>query len=247
MHTLLNFGGYSMQRIISCLLLLVFVTANVAFAQTTSGSIAGSITDPNKATIANATIKVIDEAKGFTLTAVTDSEGRFVFPQLPPSTYKLTAEAAGFKKLERTDIVLAANDRLTLSDLTVEVGATSEVVTVVAGATEVQAESAERSYAIQGAAIQNIAVNGRGFTPLASLAPGVIFNTNTGSADTVQNIFANGLRGSANNLQLDGISTMDTGNNGTLLNISLDSIAEFKVLTSNYQTEYGRAAGAQLS
>ncbi len=240
-------GGYQMQRIISCLLLLVFVTANVAFAQTTSGSIAGSITDPNKAAIANATVKIMDEAKGFTLTAATDSEGRFVFPQLPPSTYKLTAEAPGFKKLERTDIVLAANDRLTLSDLTVEVGATSETVTVVAGATQVQAESAERSYAIQGAAIQNIAVNGRGFTPLASLVPGVIFNTSTGSSDAVQNIFANGLRGSANNLQLDGISTMDTGNNGTLLNISLDSIAEFKVLTSNYQAEYGRAAGAQIS
>ena len=236
-----------MQRIISCLLLLVFVSANVAFAQTTSGSIAGSITDPNKAAIANATVKIMDEAKGFTLTAETDSEGRFVFPQLPPSTYKLTAEAPGFKKLERTEIVLAANDKLTLGDLTVEVGATSETVTVVAGATQVQAESAERSYAIQGAAIQNIAVNGRGFTPLASLAPGVVFNTNTGSADTVQNIFANGLRGSANNLQLDGISIVDTGNNGTLLNISLDSIAEFKVLTSNYQAEYGRAAGAQLS
>jgi hypothetical protein len=247
MHSLLNLGGHYMQRIISCLLLLVFVTANVAFAQTTSGSIAGSITDPSKAAIANATVKIMDEAKGFTLTAETDSEGRFVFPQLPPSTYKLTAEAPGFKKLERTDIVLAANDKLTLGDLTVEVGATSETVTIVAGATQVQAESAERSYAIQGAAIQNIAVNGRGFTPLASLAPGVIFNTNTGSADTVQNIFANGLRGSANNLQLDGISIVDTGNNGTLLNISLDSISEFKVLTSNYQAEYGRAAGAQIS
>lgn len=236
-----------MQRIISCLLLLVFATASIAVAQTTSGSIAGSINDPNKATIANATVKILDPAKGFTLTATTDSEGRFVFPQVPPSTYILTVEASGFKKLERTDLVLAANDKLTLGDLVVEVGATSETVTIVAGATQVQAESAERSYAIQGAAIQNIAVNGRGFTPLASLAPGVIFNTNTGSADTVQNIFANGLRGSANNLQLDGISIIDTGNNGASLNVSLDSVAEFKVLTSNYQAEYGRAAGAQLS
>jgi hypothetical protein len=238
-----------MQRIISSLLLLVLLSATLpaAFGQTTSGSIAGSITDPNKATIANATVKLTDEAKGFSLTANTDSEGRFVFPQVPPSTYILSVEAPGFKKLERTDLVLVANDKLTLGELVVEVGATSETVTVTAGATQVQAESAERSYAIQGAAIQNIAVNGRGFTPLASLAPGVIFNTNTGSADTVQNIFANGLRGSANNLQLDGISIVDTGNNGTLLNISLDSIAEFKVLTSNYQAEYGRAAGAQIS
>jgi hypothetical protein len=236
-----------MKRLISCLLLVVFAAAHLAVAQTTSGSIAGSVTDPNKATIANAQVKLTDEAKGFSLTAVTDSEGRFVFAQVPPSTYKLSIEAQGFKKLERPDILLVANDKLTLGDLAVEVGATSETVTVTAGSTQVQAESAERSYAIQGAAIQNIAVNGRGFTPLASLAPGVIFNTNTGSADTVQNIFANGLRGSANNLQLDGISIVDTGNNGTLLNISLDSVAEFKVLTSNYQAEYGRAAGAQIS
>jgi hypothetical protein len=236
-----------MKRNISGVLLLVLVLAQFVFAQTTSGSLAGSVTDPNKATLANATVKITDQAKGFSLTAVSDTEGRFVFPQVPPGTYTLSVEAPGFKKLERTNILLVANDKLSLGDLAVEVGATSETVTVTAGSTQVQAESAERSYAIQGAAIQNIAVNGRGFTPLASLAPGVIFNTNTGSADTVQNIFANGLRGSANNLQLDGISIIDTGNNGTLLNISLDSVAEFKVLTSNYQAEYGRAAGAQIS
>src|SRR4051812_30024115 len=124
------------NRIISCLLLLVFVTANLALAQTTSGSIAGSITDPNKASIANASVKISDDAKGFSLTAVTDSEARFVFPQLPPSPYKLSVEAPGFKKLERTAIVLAANDKLPLGDLNVEVGATSETVTVTAGSTQ---------------------------------------------------------------------------------------------------------------
>src|ERR1051325_10497150 len=150
MHSLPYLGRLPMQRIISCLLLLVLVGASPALAQTTSGSIAGSITDPNKAAIANATVKITDEAKGFSLTAVTDSEGRFVFPQVPPSTYKLTAEAPGFKKMERPGIVLVANDKLTLGDLPVEVGATSETVTVTAGTTQVQAESAERSYAIQG-------------------------------------------------------------------------------------------------
>ena len=90
-------------------------------------------------------------------------------------------------------------------------------------------------------------MNGRGFTPLASIVPGIIFNTNNGSSDAITNIFANGLRSSANNLQLDGISIVDTGNNGTLLSLNLDSVSEFKVLTSNYQAEYGRSAGAQIS
>ena len=236
-----------MQKRLTSFLIFALVVTSTAAAQTTSGSIAGSVVDQQQGAIVNATVKVADDSKGFSQTAATDKEGRFVFPQLPPGTYTLSVEATGFKKLQRAGIALVANDKLALGDVMVEVGAASETISVTGGATQIQAESAERSYAVQGAAIQNIAVNGRGFTPLASLAPGVIFNTNTGSADAVQNIFANGLRGSANNLQLDGVSIMDTGNNGTLLNISLDSIAEFKVLTSDYQAEYGRAAGAQLS
>src|SRR5437867_5148953 len=232
---------------LSCVSTLAFALASMAAAQTTSGSIAGSVVDRTQAAIGNATVKIADEAKGFTLTATTDSVGRFFFPQVPPGAYKMSVEIAGFKKQERTGIVLAANDKLTLGDIAVEVGAVSETVTVSAEATQVQAESAERSYAIQGAAVQNIAVNGRGFIPLASLAPGIAFNNNTGSSEAITNIAANGLRTSANNLQLDGVAIVDTGNNGTMFSLNLDTIAEFKVLTSNYQAEYGRSAGAQIS
>jgi hypothetical protein len=238
-----------MQRIfkLSCLFLLALMMANAAFAQTTSGSIAGSITDPNKAAISGVTVKISDAGKGFTLTATTDNEGRFVFPTVPPGTYTLSVEASGFKKVERAGLLLVAHDKLALGDIALEVGATSETVTITAEATQVQAESAERSYAIQGEIVRNIAVNGRGFTPLASITPGIIFNTNTGSSDAIQNISANGLRTSANNVQLDGVAIVDTGNNGTMFSVNLDAIAEFKVLTSNYQAEYGRSAGAQLS
>src|SRR5262249_38484293 len=233
-----------------CLFILALTLAASGYAQTTSGSIAGAVNDPNGAAIGAATVKITDEAKAFTLTATTDSEGRFVFPQAPPGAYKLTVEASGFNKLERTGLALLANHKRPPGDILLQVGAATETVTIIAEATQVQAESAERSYAIQGAAVQNIAVNGRGFTPLASLAPGIVFQgitPNNGSSDTIQNISANGLRVNNNNLQLDGVSIVDTGNNGTLLNISLDSIAEFKVLTSDYQAEYGRSAGAQIS
>jgi hypothetical protein len=226
---------------------LLAALSATGFAQTTSGSIAGNVTDPNQAAISNATVKVTDEAKGFSLTATTDSEGRFVFPQVPPGTYKLTIEATGFKKLERTGILLVANDKLTLGDITIQVGATSETVTITAEATQVQAESAERSYAIQGEIVQNIAVNGRGFVNLASIATGIVFNNNVGNSDAIQNVAANGLRTSANNLSLDGVAIVDTGNNGTMISVNLDAIAEFKVLTSNYQAEFGRSAGAQIS
>lgn len=238
-----------MRKIIrlSCFFMFAFALTSVAVAQTTSGSIAGSVTDPNRAAISGATVKVSDTAKGFTLTTTTDNEGRFVFPTVPPGAYTLLVEASGFKKLERTGLLLVANDKMTLGDITLEVGQASETVTVIAEATQVQAESAERSYAIQGEIVRNIAVNGRGFVNLASIATGIVFNNNVGNSDAITNISANGLRTSANNLQLDGVAIVDTGNNGTMISVNLDAIAEFKVLTSNYQAEFGRSAGAQIS
>ena len=100
---------------------------------------------------------------------------------------------------------------------------------------------------MQGEIVRNIAVNGRGFVNLASIATGIVFNNNVGNSDAITNVAANGLRTSANNLQLDGVAIVDTGNNGTMISVNLDAIAEFKVLTSNYQAEFGRSAGAQIS
>src|SRR5262249_46636306 len=154
----------------------------------------------------------------------TDKEGRFVFPQLPPGTYTLTVEAKGFKKMQRTGITLVANDKLALGDLILELGAASEMITITADTTQVQAESAERSYAIQGEIVRNSAVNGRGITALASITPGLVSTTNTGTPGDITNISANGLRTSANNIQLDGVATVDTGNNGQMFAVTLDSI-----------------------
>ncbi|HKX31791.1 MAG TPA: carboxypeptidase-like regulatory domain-containing protein, partial [Blastocatellia bacterium] len=149
------------------LFLFILALSTWGYGQTTSGSIAGTVNDAQQAAIAKATVRVTDQSKGFSQAATTDGEGRFVFPQLPPGTYTVSVEASGFKKLQRSGLTLVANDKLAIGDLTLEVGATSEMVTVTGEATLIQAESADRSYAIQGEAVQNIAVNGRGFTPLA--------------------------------------------------------------------------------
>ena len=228
-------------------LIPVLLTAVGAYSQTTSGSITGEVVDQQQAAIAGAIATIKDDSRGFLQTATTDREGRFVFPILSPGTYILSIEAKGFKRSELTNLLLVANDKLSLGNLVISVGAVTDTVSVNAEATLVQTESAERSLALQGETLRSVAVNGRGFTPLASIVPGIIFNTSNGSSDAITNIFANGLRSSANNLTLDGVAIVDTGNNGTLLSLNLDSVSEFKVLTSNYQAEYGRSAGAQIS
>src|SRR5262249_49077414 len=118
-------------------LLILFVSFS-AVAQTTSGSIAGSVTDPQHALVANATVTASDETKGFSQTVPTDKEGRFVFTTLSPGTYTILVESPGFSKLQKTGVVLVANDKLSLGEMPLEVGVTVETVSVTAEATLLQ-------------------------------------------------------------------------------------------------------------
>ncbi|HEX6736744.1 MAG TPA: carboxypeptidase regulatory-like domain-containing protein [Vicinamibacteria bacterium] len=212
-------------------------------AQTTSGSVSGSVRDAQGAAVPGAAVTLTSVRRGTTLATASDGSGDFVFPALQPDEYVLRVTAPSFKPLERQRLVVNANDRLTVGALTLEMGALSEELVVRADPPALQVGSAERSYAVEGSTIQNIAVNGRGFVGLASIAPGIV-----ATGGDLSNITANGQRTNSNNLTIDGITSVDTGNNGGPLGLlSLDSIEEFKVLTSNYQAEYGRAAGAQIS
>ncbi len=227
-------------------ILILVVYASATFAQSTSGSISGTIVDQQAAAIANAIVRITEEGKTYTLTATSDGEGRFVFPIVQPGTFTIVIEAVGFKKQERKGVTLVATDKLSLGDLNLEVGSPTETVNVVAEATLVQADSVERSYAIQGEVVRNMGVKNRSFVNLATLAPGVIAATADGSTNDIQNISVNGVRQNSNNIQIDGITAVDTGNNGASSNIPLDSIGEVKILTSTYQAEYGRSSGAQI-
>ena len=221
-----------------------------ALAQSTSGSIAGSILDKQGAAVANATVTAIDQSKKVSFTATTDSEGRFTFAQLQPGRYSLTVSGTGFKKYELKDVVLNVNDKLSVGNLTLEVGAVEQSVEVVAEGQLLKTESGERSDALIGEQLQNIAVNSRTYLALAAATPGVIVTGNfqTAGHAGLSTISANGARFNQNQLTLNGIGNVDTGNNGDqLATVSLDSVQEFKILTSNYQAEYGRSAGAQIN
>jgi Carboxypeptidase regulatory-like domain/TonB-dependent Receptor Plug Domain len=231
-----------------CLFLLALTIP--VYAQTSSGSVAGSVVDSQQGVIANAPVTIVEQDKGTTFSTRTDAEGRFVFPQLLPGRYTVSVESPGFKKTDRKDIVLLANDKISAGTIVLEVGTVAESVEVSAQTLLLKTESAERSAALTEKELENIAVNSRSYLQLAGMLPGVVSTANltTGGHAGLANISANGARFDQNNLTLNGIGNVDTGNNGDqLATISLDSVQEFKVLTSNYQAEYGRSSGAQIS
>lgn len=179
-----------------------------------------------------------------------DESGRFVFTTLQPGTYVLEVKAKGFKTYRRDNVVVQANDRLTLGDIKLEVGQVDQVIEVTAAAVQLKTESAERSDVLVTKQLENVAVNGRSYLALAALTPGVVSTGNFQTAGTggLGNISANGARMNQNQLTLNGISNVDTGNNGDqLATISLDSVQEYRILTGIYQAEFGRSSGAQIS
>ncbi len=173
-----------------------------------------------------------------------------MFTNLLPGRYTLIIESQGFKKVERTDINLLANDKISVGVLNLDIGSVTDTVEVQAQSTQLKTESAERSDAMTAVEIENVAVNSRSYLQLVGFLPGVVSTANltTGGHAGLANISANGARFDQNNLTLNGLGNVDTGNNGDqLATISLDAVQEFKVLSGTYQAEYGRSSGAQIS
>jgi Carboxypeptidase regulatory-like domain/TonB dependent receptor/TonB-dependent Receptor Plug Domain len=217
-------------------------------AQTTSASVSGSIQDSSGGVLPGVTVTMTSTTQGNALTAVTDAGGRFVFPIVRPDTYKLQATLAGFKTMERTNLVVNANDRLSTGALTMDIGTLSEEVSVSSPVTPLQSASGERSFTLQSETLKNIANNGRALFNFATLVPGAL-SQNTGNRELgdVAGFTVNGQRPNSNNITIDGVANIDTGNNGgNMATTNIDAVAEFKILTNAYQAEYGRAVGGQL-
>ena len=250
MTTMLSGARLGILRSFILALLVAALVTGSAGAQTSSGSIAGAVVDSQQAAIPNAAVTAVEQEKKTTFTARTDAAGRFVFPQLLPGKYTITVESQGFKRTERKDINLLANDKITVGEITVEIGTVVESVEVSAQTILLKTESSERSGAMTGKELENLAVNSRSYLQLVGFLTGVVSTANltTGGHAGLANISANGARFDQNNLTLNGLGNVDTGNNGDqLATISLDAVQEFKVLTSNYQAEYGRSSGSQIS
>jgi hypothetical protein len=220
-----------------------------AAAQTIQGSISGTVVDSQGAVVPQATVTAVNTDQTTSTSTTTDDAGNFVFAQLAPANYAVIVEAKGFKKLERRDVILNANTSISVGRLTLPVGGVEETVEVVAQGAHLQTETAERGYSLVGEQLKNIEVNGRSYLGLLRLVPGTYtdrqFDLNT---NEIGNIYSNGSRGNQQNLTLNGVSNTDYGANGRMMvTVSLDSVQEVKVLTSNYEAQYGKNAGAQIS
>ncbi len=217
-------------------------------AQTTSASVSGSVQDEQGGMLPGVVVTLTSRSQGNVLTTTTDEQGRFVFAIVRPDTYALKAELQGFKTLEQTNLGVNANDRLTLPPLALSVGQMSEEVTVSSRVSELQTTNGERSYTLENAALTNIANNGRQIFNFAMLVPGAVPQANgVGEIGAADGFTVNGMRQNSNNVTIDGVANIDTGNNGgNMATTNIDSVAEFKVLTNSYAAEYGRATGAQI-
>jgi hypothetical protein len=214
-----------------------------ASAQITTGNVAGTVKDAQGAVVPGATVTLIDEARGTKLApATTDESGSYVFPNVTAATYTVEVTMSGFKTAVRKGVPVSGGDRVAVPTITLEIGGQAEAVTVVAESPLIQAQSGERSFAVTTQQVENLPINHSNFTSLVQLAPGVRESTNGNDGGGVRMGAA-----SQNNIMMDGISAMDTGNNGQMLNMNIESIAEVKILTQGYQAEYGRSSCLQIT
>jgi hypothetical protein len=195
-----------------------------------------------------ATVTLTSKTQGNVMTTTTDDQGRFIFTIVRPDTYTLQASLQGFKTLERTNVLVNANDKFATGTLTLDVGQMTEEISVSSRVSELQTNSGERSFALENTELKNIANNGRMLFNFALLVPGALpQNAGGNEVGSVSGFTVNGSRPNSNNVTIDGITNIDTGDNGgNMATTNIDAVAEFKVLTNSYQAEYGRATGAQL-
>ncbi|HEX6504366.1 MAG TPA: carboxypeptidase regulatory-like domain-containing protein [Terriglobales bacterium] len=229
-------------RSLVCMFLLISSAA--LWAQTT-GQITGTVRDNTGAVVNGAKITITDAGKGVSRETASNSAGEYLVSGLGAATYDLNVTSPGFKTFQARGVVLQVGQKARV-DVDLQVGAVStEVVVQGSQVAQVETQSSDLSGVVNGKEITQLQLNGRNFTQLVTLVPGV--SNQTGQDEGTVGVYGNvsfsmnGGRVEYNNWELDGGDNMDNGSNSTL-NVypSLDAIAEFRVLTSNYGAQYGR-------
>src|SRR5215469_15167180 len=253
----------SLRKAAGILIGLMFFTGLMtpprANGQVAGGTISGTISDSTGRVISGAEVLIKNVATGVTRNATTNPDGLYTAPNLLPGTYELTYMAAGFKTEIRAGIALTVGATQVV-DLTMQIGTALEKVEVNTEAPAVQTSSSDISAVVNATTVRELPLNGRSWTDLAQLQPGVATiqtqptfaaGTDRGNRGFGQQLTISGARPQQNNYRLDGVSLNDYANGapGSVLggNLGVDAIQEFSVLTSNYSAEYGKTSGGVVN
>ncbi|HYZ84835.1 MAG TPA: carboxypeptidase regulatory-like domain-containing protein, partial [Bryobacteraceae bacterium] len=237
---------------------LMLVSSAVLLGQETTGTIIGTVRDQSGAVIPEASVMVRGTATGIERRVNTSGSGEYVSPSLPVGTYEVTVEKTGFKKGTSSAIQLSVDARVRV-DFTLDVGSVAETTSVSATVSQLDTDTATISGLVDSKRVIDLPLNGRNFAQLINLQAGVSTNNN-GNQGSGQ--FVNGARGGANNFLLDGGDLNDpvvpngsaaavtgafTGSAPGINAVSVDAVAEFRVITSGASAEFGRNSGAQIN
>src|SRR2546426_5322661 len=234
-----------------CLLLF----GGIAIAQVTTGTIIGTVKDSAGAVLPGVSIKLTNTDTGATRTVIADELGRYNAPQLPLGGYEISAELPGFQTAVRRGVTLTIG-REAVVDFALQVGSVAQEVTVNAEAALVSTTNANLSYLVDDKKIRDLPLNGRNYTQLATLQPGVYaipehLSRNDVSGGHGLKMSIGGAQPTQNSFLMDGQDVSDysgqTPGSVAMTNLGIDAIREFTITTNNYSTEYGLVTGGVMN
>ncbi len=250
-------------RCIAAFFVAFFVAVEYPMFAQSSASLSGTVTDPSGAAVAGATITVLNVETNVSQSTRTNDVGLYSFPIVPPGTYRLTARSQGFKELVETNLVVHVQDAISQS-LKMEIGSTTDTITVSATGVTVNKEDATVGTVIERQVVENMPLNGRSYQGLIGLSPGVA-TVGAGTGSTGQFV-VNGQRSDTSYFTVDGVSAnvaspilgslSSNGTGSTPTNsstggfnnmVSIDALQEFRISTSSFAPEFGRSPGGQIS
>lgn len=241
----------SLVALTGAVLVTCLLTLEPAFTQTTSGQISGRVVDQNDQPIPQADVTLKNQLTLERREQKTDASGEFAFASVQPGTFLISVVAPGFKTLTKEDVVLTASERLSAGTFRMQIGIVTQSITVSAEATPVQTESGERSALLDDKQLTTLLDPARNFMNLTRILPGVVASNKVGQdqlgiygIDTV-----NGVRSEYSSVTVDGVNanTNARGIDRVETPLNMDAISEVKILSNNYQAEYGGTSGTPIN
>jgi len=245
MRTVRGSTGY-VSLLLFTALMLVAVAAPAHAQVSGTATLRGTVMDPSGAVLPGVVVTLLNQGTRDTRNTTSDDRGGYTFSAIFSGTYTLKGELQGFKTYEQTNIIIRPGDTRGI-DMTLEVGALTDTVTVTSEREIVQTETGAREGVITAQQIDNLSIVGRSALELLRIMPGVVAPENTafesvtfgGGANNTQGYTVNGIRSSSNNVSLDGSNLIDIGSNsGVIVTLNNDMVSEVKIQSSNFAAEY---------